>query len=175
MLPLSSKVAKITENPAKLKAFPPNDYLYKKRKMLINISEAFSEKKEQITSKVGKPFALEERKRMEGTLLKNLPITAASIDIYNLLILNEAPAFCNLEMRTNGLIISFKVKSDTYALIVPYYKLKIYKGKAEEYSFYKDHYFIKVKAAPTDIEIHGFIKKIRNFKADNAGPRIEDL
>lgn len=143
--------------------------------MLINISEAFSEKKEQIRENVGKPFDLEDRKKLEGTQLKELPITAASIDIYNLLILNEAPAFCNLEMRPKGLIISFTVKSDTYALIVPYYKLKIYKGRAEEYSFYKDHYFIKVRAASTDADIHQFIKKIRHFKADNANPRIEDL
>ena len=143
--------------------------------MLINISEAFSEKKEQITRNVGKPFDLEERKKLEGTQLKNLPITAASIDIYNLLILNEAPGFCNLEMRPKGLIISFAVRSDTFALIVPYYKLKIYKGRAEEYSFYKDHYFIKIRAGSKEADIHSFIRKVRHFKADNAGPRIEDL
>ena len=142
--------------------------------MLINISESFSEKKEQIIAEVGKPFTLEERKKLESTILSNLPITAASIDLYNLLILNEGPASCNVEMRPKGIIISFKVKSDTYGLIIPYYKLKIYKGKAEEYSFYRDQNFIKIKAAGADTNIHKFIKKVRNFKADTAFPRIED-
>lgn len=142
--------------------------------MLINISEAFSEKKEQITAKVGKPFDLEERKKLEGTLLKSLPVTAASIDLYNLLILNDGPGFCNLEMRPKGLIITFRAKADTYALVIPYYKLKIYKGRAEEYSFYKDQHFIKIRAGATEADVHKFIKKIRNFKADNAFPRIED-
>ena len=142
--------------------------------MLINLSKAFSEKKEIIREKVGPPFSLDERKKLHGTFLKNLQISAASIDLYNLLVLNEGPGFCNLEMRPKGLIITFKAKADTYALIIPYYKLKIYKGRAEEYSFYKDNNFIKIRAGATDSEIHEFIRKIRDFKADNAFPRIED-
>ncbi|MGB7841819.1 MAG: hypothetical protein WBL21_03440 [Salinimicrobium sp.] len=143
--------------------------------MIINVSEGFSEKKTEINAAVGKPFTLEERRKLQKTSLNGLYITAASIDIYNLLVLNDGNSKCSIEMRPKGIIISFKAKQDSFSLIVPYYKLKIYKGKAEEYSFYKDHYFIKVWAGPAETEIHGFIKKVRNFKADNAGPRIEDL
>ena len=143
--------------------------------MLINISENFHEKKDMITNQIGKPFDLEQRKKLDGTVLRDLAVTAASIDVYNLMILNEGQSFCNLEMRNKGISISFKAKNDTYALVIPFYKLKIYKGKAEEYSFYKDHYFVKVKAGAKESEIHQFIKKLRNFKADNASPRIEDL
>ena len=143
--------------------------------MLINISEGFSENKEKIDAAVGKPFTLEERKKLENTSLTGLYITAASIDIYNLLVFNEGNSKCSIEMRRKGVIISFKAKNDSFSLIIPFYKLKIYKGKAEEYAFYKDHYFIKIWAGSAETEIHGFIKKVRNFKTDNSGPRIEDL
>lgn len=143
--------------------------------MLINLSEGFSDKKEDIDAAVGKPFTLEERKKHQKTSLSGLFITAASIDIYNLLVLNEGNSKCSIEMRPKGIIISFKAQNDTFSLIIPFYKLKIYKGKAEEYSFYKDHYFIKIWAGAAEPEIHSFVKKIRNFKTDSSGPRIEDL
>lgn len=143
--------------------------------MLINISQDFNEKKEVIDSQLGKPFELQQRQDLKGTFLRKLPVTAASIDVYNLMVLNEESTHCNIEMKTKGISISFPVKNETYALLIPFYKLRIYKGKAEEYSFYKDHYFIKIAAAAQASEIHQFIKKVRDFKADNASPRIEDL
>jgi hypothetical protein len=143
--------------------------------MLLNISEGFSEKKELIDTTVGKPFNLEQRQKLINTSLSGLPVTAASIDIYNLLVLNEGNSFCTVELRSKGVIISFKAREDTFALLIPFHKLRIYKGKAEEYSFYKDHYFIKVQVISSHDEAHQFIRKIKNLKIDTSNPRIEDL
>lgn len=145
-----------------------------KKKMLLNISQNFSEKREEINELVGKPFTLPERKELNSTGLQELPITAASIEIYNLLVLNEGPSNCNLEMRPKGILISFRAAGETYSLIIPFYKLKIYKGRAEEYSFYKDNHFIKVHVGANQPEVHSFIKKLRHYKAEKALPRIED-
>lgn len=142
--------------------------------MLLNISNDYTEKKKQIDELVGKPFNLEERKKLDGISLRNIPVTAASIDLYNLMVLNEGQTSCNFEMRRKGLIISFRAKDDTYSLVIPYYKLKIYKGRAEEYSFYKDKYFVKILAGAKETDVHSFVKKIRHYKADQALPRIED-
>ena len=142
--------------------------------MLVNISKDFSEKREEINDLIGKAFSLDQRKELEGTSLHNLIITAASIEIYNLLVLNEGQSRCNLEMRPKGVILSFRAGRETYSLVIPFYKLKIYKGRSEEYSFYKDNYFIKIKAGAEEKEIHAFIKKLRHYKADKALPRIED-
>src|SRR6056297_976883 len=114
--------------------------------MLLNVSQDLAKKKEIISTEVGKPFTLEDRKKLEGTILTEIAVTAASIDLYNLMVLHEAQIFCSLEMRPKGVIISFRAKDDIFSLVIPYYKLKIYKGKAEEYSFYMDHYFIKISA-----------------------------
>ncbi|WP_029035496.1 hypothetical protein [Salinimicrobium terrae] len=142
--------------------------------MLLNISRDFSDKREEINELVGKPFNLAERKELKNTNLRELPVTAASIEIYNLLVLNEGQSNCTLEMRSKGLLISFRAAGETYSLAIPFYKLKIYKGRAEEYSFYIDNHFIKIHAGADQTEVHSFIKKLRHYKADRALPRVED-
>lgn len=143
--------------------------------MLLNISHDYSSKKALIDAQVGPTFNLEQRKELDGISYQNLPITAASLDIYNLLTVNENENKCSIEMRPKGIIIGFRSMQETYALLIPYYKLKIYKGKAEEYSFYKDHHFIKIWAGAKEPLVHQFVKKIRRYKADNSPTRIEDL
>lgn len=143
--------------------------------MLVNISNDYSTKKLQIDAEVGKPMKLEERQEMGGISCTNVIITAASIDIYNLIVLNEGKNTCSIEIRPKGIIITFRSQNDTFALVIPYYKLRIYKGRAEEYSFYRDNRFIKIWADKNDPAIHQFIRKIRNHKFDNAPTRVEDL
>ncbi len=141
--------------------------------MLLNISYNRPETKEKINKEVGKTFTLIERIKLKGTGSPKLQITSTSIEIHNLLILDSNTNICNIELRPKGIIVMFRSLLETYALIVPYYKLNLYKGKSEEYSVYKDHYFIKVKAdSPA---IHKFMLKILDYKADNALPQIEDI
>ncbi|MFD0977793.1 hypothetical protein [Salinimicrobium gaetbulicola] len=143
--------------------------------MLLNVSQDLAKKKELISDTIGKPFNLEKRKELEGTVLSNIAVTAASIDLYNLMVLHEEQIFCNFEMRPKGIIISFRAKNDMYSLVIPFFKLKIYKGKAEEYSFYKDHYFIKIWAGADQDDVHKFVKKVKNYQTDTSFPRIEDI
>lgn len=143
--------------------------------MLLNISHDFAAKKKTIDDQVGKPYTLAQRKELGRTTFSKIPITAASIEIYNLLTVNQQENSCSIELRPKGIIISFRSNMESYSLIIPNYKLKVYKGKAEEYSFYKDHYFIKVWASAVDPEIHSFVKQIRKNKSDNAPPRVDDM
>lgn len=143
--------------------------------MLVNLSQNFSESKKIIDAAVGKPFNLEDRQKWGGISRQNIFITAASLDIYNLLVVNEQGNTCSIEMRPNGIIISFRTMQETYGLIIPNYKLKVYKGRAEEYSFYKDQNFIKIYAGSGDPEIHEFVKKIIKNKSDNRPTRVDDL
>lgn len=143
--------------------------------MLLNVSHNYPEKKKIIDAEVGKPFNLAQRKELGKSTFQNLFITAASLDIYNLLVVNGQNKSCSIEMRPKGIIISFRSNADTFSLVIPNYKLKVYKGKAEEYSFYKDHHFIKIWASAVDPEIHKFIKNITKNKSDNAPTRVEDL
>ena len=51
------------------------------------------------------------------------------------------------------------------ALIIPYYKLKLFKGKSNEYSIYIDEYFIKI-LANKKMNMNS-LKKLNKFKSSN--------
>lgn len=141
--------------------------------MLLNVSYNNKAVTKKIEEEVGKPFTLKERWAMNGIGSPKLIITETSIAIRNLLILDSNRDVCNIEMRPNGIIIGFRSLLETYALIIPYYKLSIYKGQASVYSIYRDQYFIKV--ASDTKAVQKFFKKIMDYKADNAPTSIEDL
>ncbi|SEB93388.1 hypothetical protein SAMN05192540_1926 [Maribacter dokdonensis] len=141
--------------------------------MLLNVSYNDKAVTKKIEEEVGKPFTLKERWAMNGIGSPKLIITETSIEIRNLLILDSNRDVCNIEMRPNGIIIGFRSLLETYALIIPYYKLSIYKGQASVYSIYRDQYFIKV--ASDTKAVQKFFKKIMDYKADNAPTSIEDL
>lgn len=141
--------------------------------MLVNISYNNPKIKEKIIAEVGLPFTLVERFKLNGTGSPKLHITTTSIEIHNLLILDNNANICNIEMRPKGIIVMFRSLLETFALVIPYYKLNLYKGRAEEYSIYKDHYFIKVKAKQPSI--HKYMMKIIDYKTGIAPTQVEDM
>ena len=141
--------------------------------MLVNVSYNNKEISRKVDDLVGKPFTLKERWNMKGIGSPKLFITDTSIEINNLLILDNNTNSCNVEMRPNGIIVRFRSLLETFALVIPYYKLTIYKGDFAIYSIYKDHYFIKVKSDTKAIQ--NYFKKILDYKADNSPTSITDL
>ena len=93
--------------------------------MLLNISYNEPKVKEKIETLVGKPFTLKERLAMNGVGSSKLLISSASVDIHKLLILDNNLNTCNIELRPNGIILRFRSLLETYAFIIPYYKLTV--------------------------------------------------
>ena len=141
--------------------------------MLANISYNDPKVRNTIDDLIGKPFTLRERWAMRGIGSGKLFITETSIDIHNLLVLDKNINQCNIELRPQGIIVHFRSLLETYGLIIPYYKLKIYKGKAQEYSIYEDNSCIKV--AVKHKNTHAFFKKIADEKIKNTPTNLEDL
>jgi len=141
--------------------------------MLLNVSYDDPKIKEKIDVAVGKPFSLKERWAKGGIGSSKLLISQCSIDIHNLLVLDNNLNSCNIELRPKGIILRFRSLLETYALVIPYHKLNLYKGKAKEYSIYKDKQFVKV-VADTKATFK-FFSKISAEKAANQLPGIEDL
>ncbi|MDB0023373.1 hypothetical protein N9E14_05980, partial [Flavobacteriaceae bacterium] len=92
-------------------------------------------------------------------------ILQTDIKITNLLNLDNNTNQCNIELRPKGIIISFRSLLETYGLVIPYYKLKLFKGQSNVYSIYIDEYFIKILANKKNE--HEFIKKLNKFKSTN--------
>lgn len=143
--------------------------------MLLNVSYNNPEKKRKIDAEVGPAFGLRERIKQGGIGIGHLIITDSSIQIQNFLALDKYRNKCNIELRPGGIIVGFRALLDSYALIIPYWKLNLYKGRAEEYSIYRDTYFIKIEAKATDQKIHKFIKRILAEKGNQAPTNIDDL
>ena len=141
--------------------------------MLLNISYKDPKIKDKIEVAVGKPFSLKERWAKGGIGSSKLLISQCSIDIHNLLVLDNNLNSCNIELRPKGIILRFRSLLETYALVIPYHKLNLYKGKAKEYSIYKDKQFVKV-VADTKASFK-FFSKISAEKVANQLPGIEDL
>ncbi|WP_396591827.1 hypothetical protein [Allomuricauda sp. R78024] len=141
--------------------------------MLLNVSYTDKKITKKVDEAVGKPFTLKERFALNGIGSPKLFITDANIEIQNLLILDNNLNTCNIEMRPKGIIVRFRSLLETYGLIIPYYKLTVYKGDFAVYSIYKDNYFIKVKSDTKAIQ--KYFRKFLDYKADNAPTSIEDL
>ncbi len=141
--------------------------------MLVNVSYNDKKVTEKVDEAVGKPFALKERWAMNGIGSPKLFITETSVEIRNLLILDNNTNSCNIEMRPKGIIVRFRSLLETFALVIPYYKLTVYKGDFAIYSVHKDNHFIKVKSDTKAIQ--KFFRKVLDYKADNSPTSIEDL
>ena len=99
---------------------------------------------------------------MNGIGSGKLKISSASIQIHNLLILDNNLNVCGIELRPKGIMVSFRSILETYALVIPYYKLKLYKGQSNIYSIFMDNYFIKVEVK--EKRTHTFMKKILQYQ-----------
>lgn len=143
--------------------------------MLLNVSYNNPDIKRKINEEVGEPYGLRERIKQGGIGIGHLVITESSIQIQNFLALDKYRNKCNIELRPRGIIVGFRALLDSYALVIPYWKLNLYKGRAEEYSVYRDNYFIKIEAKAKDKKVHNFMKRILDQKAQQSPTNIDDL
>lgn len=133
--------------------------------MLKNISYNNLNVIDEINKLVGKPYSFLEKIKRGGVGSKKLLITKADKVIESLLILDQNINNCNIEIRSNGIIIYFRSLLETYGLIIPYYKLVVFKVSENEYTFNVDSKFVKIKIKSE--KDHTFIRKIMEEKAKN--------
>ena len=85
--------------------------------MLVNVSYTNKEVTRKVDEAVGKPFKLKERWAMNGIGSPKLFIKETSVEIRNLLILDNNTDSCNIEMRPKGIIVRFRSLLETFALV----------------------------------------------------------
>ncbi|MCM4168542.1 hypothetical protein KCTC52924_02117 [Arenibacter antarcticus] len=141
--------------------------------MLVNVSYNNKDIIRKIEQEVGKPFSFQERFALDGIGSPKLIIIDSSIHIKNLLILDNNTDSCNIELRPKGIIIRFRSLLETFGLIIPYYKLSLYKTDYGLYTIYRDQYYVKIRADTKAIQ--KFFTKILGHRADNTPTKIEDL
>jgi hypothetical protein len=142
--------------------------------MLVNISYNDKKIKSTIEELVGKPFGLLENIKLNGVGSPRLVIEKASKEIYDLLSYDHNNNFCNIELRPKGIIIRFRSLLETYGLIVPYYKLVLFKP-GNQITIHIDNHFITVNAMPNNKAVNLFFEKLMDQKSDNEPTYVDDL
>ncbi len=133
--------------------------------MLKNISYNNLNVIDEINKLVGKPYSFLEKIKRGGVGSEKLLITKADKIIENLLLLDQNINNCNIEIRSNGIIIYFRSLLETYGLIIPYYKLVVFKVSENEYTINVDSKFVKIKIKSE--KDRTFIRKILEEKSKN--------
>lgn len=134
--------------------------------MLYNISYKDPKIEREINEIVGKSFSLIENLKKGGIGSPKLFITRCSAAIYDLIHINNTVKFCNIELRPNGIIIGFQSRLDVYALVIPYYKLVVFKP-GNSVTFHIDHHYISVDCSKNSTGVQKFINKLELEKEKN--------
>lgn len=132
--------------------------------MLLNVSYNNKEQRTAIDASVGNPFSILERIKLGGVGSPKLYVISCSKEIESLFVLDHNDNTCHVELRPKGIILRFRALLETYALVVPYYKLTLFKGNSDSYSIHYDHHNISVSARSESVRL--FFKKLQRHKAD---------
>ena len=141
--------------------------------MVFDTTYRNDEYDEQSDRLLGESFRFFEKIRMGGVGSARFVVASLSpkLDLGKLKF--SETDYGNIELRPKGIIVRFRSLLETYGLIIPYYKLKIYKGRAKIYSIYMDNYFIKV--IYDNDSVREFFKKILDQKILNIPSSFEDI
>lgn len=135
-----------------------------KIKMLFNVSHNDKKTKKTINDLVGNPFGILENFKLKGIGSPKLNIVKTSQEIGLILNKTNALQYANIELRPKGIIISFQSQLEVYALVIPFYKLVIFKP-GNNITFHVDHHFISIDTSKNSKKIMAFLKKIDEQKS----------
>lgn len=141
--------------------------------MLRNVTYNNPQVKREIRKAVGESYSWTERLRFGGTGSPKLPVLMASKEIAELMEKDNYTNYCNVEICYQGVIVRFRSILETYGLIIPFYKLSIFKSDAGSYSIFSGEYKIVVSAE--NAKVHAFFKRLLELKVKQTNTRIEDL
>lgn len=141
--------------------------------MLFNVSYNNPKITAQINELVGKPYSLWQSIKMGGNGSPRLVINKSSSEISKILDSNNSINYSNIELRPKGIIIGFRANLDAYALVIPYYKLVVYRPN-HCYTFYIDHHFIGFEN-PKKKNVKTFFDKVIQQKIENTLPSVDEL
>jgi hypothetical protein len=136
--------------------------------MVVNVTYNDPSLDFEINQTVGKSYSILERLKLRGIGSPRLVIKEASQEIAKLLNTGSGIPYCNVEFRPTGIIIRFRSRLETYAFVIPYHKLVLYKSP-EELSFYSGNDFIKVRDLKNKYIDNKFIRRLVELKSQHSG------
>lgn len=131
--------------------------------MLVNTSYNDKKINQEIDTLVGAPIGFFERIKMGGVGSPQMRIRTASKEILSLLNKNTNRDIANIELRPKGIIVRFHSRLENYALVIPYFKLTLFKGEKDSSAVFCDQH--KITFELYNKEVSNFIKRLLSEKA----------
>ena len=144
--------------------------------MISNISHNDKEVWDAIHDHVGRPYKFMQRIRMGGIGSPRFRIIGSSLEIAELLKNTNQTNFCNIEIRSEGIVVGFRSLQEVYAWSTPYYKLSIH-STGKQYTIYHDTVFIQIENEHTSRVNQQFFNKLREVQKKSLGSNtyVDDL
>jgi len=133
--------------------------------MIKETTYNIKEIKNEIRELVGRPMSLLKRIRIGGNGSQRLVILEASKDIEELINFDNRSKFCNIELRDKGMIMHFRSRLETYAWIVPFHLLSLFKTD-NSFAIYAGSEFVRLAPAHNSAINSKFFNKMLELKAE---------
>lgn len=134
--------------------------------MLFEASYYSKKTQKEINELVGAPFSLYKRLAIGGIGSQRLLLSTTSPKIQQLLDKQNTPPYTNLEIRPKGIIMWFRVKLDNWVLVIPYYKMNIFKN-TNQLNLYCDSWKCYLSSANNLRLDMKFVEKLIRMKAES--------
>ena len=131
--------------------------------MLVNTSYNDKKINQEIDTLVGAPFGFFERIKMGGVGSPQMRIRTASKEILFLLNKNKNRNVANIELRPQGIIVRFHSRLENYSLVIPYFKLSLFKGEKDSSAVFCDQH--KITFEIYNKQVSNFMKRLLSEKA----------
>lgn len=96
--------------------------------MILNTTYTERDQEERIDNLVGKKFGFIETLKLKGIGSKRMIINKASYKIESLLNKSQDINYVNIELRPKGVLLRIHATLKTYAWVIPYYQLVVFKS-----------------------------------------------
>lgn len=134
--------------------------------MIRETTYNMKEVRQEIAGIVGNSISLLKRLKMGGNGSQRFVIIEAFKELESLIDVDNRSRFCNIELRENGIILHFRSRLETFAWVVPFRSLSLFKSD-DMLSIFSGSEFVRVKAAQNASLNQKFIHKILALKAEN--------
>jgi len=126
--------------------------------MILNTTYTERDQEERIDNLVGKKFGFIETLKLKGIGSKRMIINKASNKIESLLNKSQDINYVNIELRPKGVLLRIHATLKTYAWVIPYYQLVVF--KSFNISIHAQGQFIQFKQDNRLRDNKGFIQKM---------------
>ncbi|WP_417859197.1 hypothetical protein [Xanthomarina gelatinilytica] len=126
--------------------------------MILNTTYTERDQEERIDNLVGKKFGFIETLKLKGIGSKRMIINKASNKIESLLNKSQDINYVNIELRPKGVLLRIHATLKTYAWVIPYYQLVVFKSLNT--SIHAQGQFIQFKQDNRLRDNKGFFQKM---------------